>query len=560
MSVLTLSRPARLVSSEWRLDAEYRAARWVHHRLLDFEDEHQRHLDEVAEQCAPGIVRIGRIIARLSRRAKRRKRATEGTWTPDPRPDLCTMLRGRLSTLKKQRDADPRWKAALKWGDDPVGAPKAVRRRRAKDPSKVKRRKNETDEAWEKRFAMLTTDETEEHYAAKVAAAPRRTRREEYRAQLYGERQCYWGTWNALLRSVDQARSDVIKQRKQGFPADWRRPRFGDAQSLSADPVGFRIVDRSHLWWVIDIRIGTGERNEAEWVRVRAKCGNWHHIPEGAKITTAKLVRRKGPGQRWLYSLSLTVEGAQKRPAKMATEGLVSFDWGHREHGHGRAKEGIRAFVWLGDDGKQGEILVPAECRTCLDQIDELKSHVDQRFDARKKALGLRDKNRHTYRRRLLRSGVRTEEEAQWLSWETRKERRINRLRKRWQNLRAETYIQAVRSLRKRYAKFAFETDSNASIKRQQKDEQMKRRSRSNRDLTARYEFVSLCERMGAEIISVSAHNTTRECPSCGHLGDNTPELLTVCASCGIARDKDIGAAKVILRRAEVTLSEQAAE
>lgn len=559
MSILTLSRPAKIVSSEHRLDDEYRAARWAHHRLLDFEDKHQQHLDEVSEQCAPGIVRVGRMIARLSRRAMRRKRSNAGTWTPDPRPQLMASLRIRLSELKKERDADPRWKDALKWADDPVGSPKAVRRRRAKDPSKVKRRKSETDEAWQKRFDMLTSDETEEHYQAKVAAAPRRTRREEYRTNLYTERRCYWGTWNALLRSVDHARNDVLKQRKQGLPADWRRPRFGDAQSLSTEPGGFRIVERSHLWWIIDLRIGTATGKNAEWVRIRAKCGNWHHIPDDANITTAKLTRRKD-GQRWAYSISLTIEGVEKKARTLATTGLVSFDWGHREHGHGRAKEGIRAFVWLGDDGQQGEVIIPAECRRSLDEIDALKSRMDQAFDARKASMRLHDKNRHTYRRRLLRSGVQTEEEGQWLTWEMRYERRVGRLRKRWQNLRKEVYTHAVRDLRSRYAKFAFESESNASIKRQQKDDQMIRRARANRDLTARYEFVELCKRFGAEIVPVSARNTTKECPSCGHLGDNTAELVTVCPACGTARDKDFGAAEVILRRAKGALAKYAAE
>jgi len=559
VTILTLNRPALIISDDVRLDAEFRAARWAHHRLLDFEDQHQRHLDEEAERCAPGIVRVGRIIARLSRRAKRMSRATRGSWTPDPRPQLMASLRVRLAEMKTQRDADPRWKAALAWADEPIGAPKKVRRRRAKDPSKVKRRKSETDEAFEKRFALFTSDETEEHYQKKVAAAPRRTRREEYRAELYTKRRCYWGTWNALLRSVDQARSDVLTQRKKGLPADWQRPRFGDAQSLSAESGGFRIVERGKLWWVIDLRIGTATGKNAEWVRVRAKCGNWHHIPEGASITTAQLTRRKD-GQRWSYSLSLTVDGAQKSAREVSNTGLVSFDWGHREHGHGRAKEGIRAFVWIGDDGQQGEVILPAECRRCLDEIDALKSRMDQAFDARRESMGLREKNRHTYRRRLLRSGVQTDEEGQWLTWEMRYERRVGRLRKRWQNLRKETYVQAVRALRSRYAQFAFESESNASLKRQQKDEQMLRRARANRDLTARYEFVSLCERFGAEIVPVSARNTTKECPSCGHLGDNTAELVTVCPACGTARDKDFGAAKVIFRRAEGALAKHAAE
>lgn len=58
--MLTMCRPARVLSCEIRLDAEYRSARWIHHRLLDFEDEHQRVLDAAAawgfqchDSCGP---------------------------------------------------------------------------------------------------------------------------------------------------------------------------------------------------------------------------------------------------------------------------------------------------------------------------------------------------------------------------------------------------------------------------------------------------------------------------------------------------------------------------
>lgn len=575
--MLTLSRPAKIASSETRLDAEYKSTRWIHHRLLDFEDEHQLVLDAAAEATAPGIVRVGRLLAKLARKAKRRERTTAGSWSPNPRPELAAHLKERLARLRVVRNADERWTAALGWADEEVGEAKQVRRRRAKDPRHVKRRKNESDEAWEKRFALLTADETDEHYAAKVEKASKQTRREAYRAKLYAERRCYWGTWNALCKSVDQARNDVLARRKQGMPAEWRRPKFRDPASLAADSGGFRIVDREGLWWLVEIRLGAGE---AEWVTVRAKCGNWHDVPEDAEFTTAKLTRRQD-GARWSYSLSLTVEGVAKPATDWATSGLVAFDWGHREHGHDNAQDGIRAFVWRGNDGRTGEILIPAECRRTLDEIDALKARLDTTFDARRRGLlaargsqyhdPAHCRNRHSYRRHLERLGVRTDEQSLWLAWETRYERRIMARRKRFRNLRRETYTQAVRDLRKHYAQFAFESERihdalktrkqrGTTIRELQTEDEMIRRKRANRDLTARYEFVSLCERFGAEIVPVPSRNTTRECPTCGKRGENGPELLTACSGCGTTRDKDRGAAVVIFRRAEKVLANHAAE
>ena len=548
--MLVLHRPAKIVSSRLRLDQEYRSARWLHHQLLNFEDAHQKVLDETSELVAPGILRVGRILARLKRRAKRAERSSKGTWAPNPHPKLAERLKERLDALRKQRNNAEQWKTALKWADEQVGEPKQVRRRRAKPAAKIQRRKTESEEAFQKRFQLLTTDESDEHYAEKCAKAPRDTRRDVERKRLYALRHVYWGTWNALLKSVDSARKAVLSRRKQGMPAEWRHPRWDAPNTLSAEAGGFRVLDREGLWWTIEMRVGL----EDEWVRFRAKGGNWHPVGDSAKLVACQLTRRR-EGNRWVYSVSITVDGVSKNEEAFSTTRTVAFDWGHREKGHPRANEGIRAFTWLGDDGKRGEILLPTECRTNLDELDELKSRVDKAFDARK----VPEKNRYVYRRRLMQSGVRTEEETLWLAWETKYERRMLRRRKRIQNLRKETYLLAVRSIRKRYKTFVFEDESAAGLRKKAKDEHLEHRKRSNRDMTARFEFVTMCERFGANIVKVSAHNTTRECPDCGQLVENGPELLVACPGCGVVRDKDQGAARVILKRGTEALANQSA-
>jgi predicted RNA-binding Zn-ribbon protein involved in translation (DUF1610 family) len=90
-------------------------------------------------------------------------------------------------------------------------------------------------------------------------------------------------------------------------------------------------------------------------------------------------------------------------------------------------------------------------------------------------------------------------------------------------------------------------------------EEETRRRKRSNRDMVARYLFLSICERSGAEVLTVPSRNTTRECPACGELAENGPELLIACPSCGMVRDKDHGAAEVILRRGQAALADRAA-
>lgn len=568
MRTLAMSRPARVVSGEAELDAEYRAARYLYHRLLDFEDDHQRVMDEAQEECAPGITRVSKLLARLRKRKRRAERSTG--WVPGHHPAVADALGKRLSELRKTRNADPRWKAAMGWADAP--SPSA--------PARGRTRRKRT-EGWTG-FLMRDHDR-------RVSGRDRRSRREQRRHELYeahagadaNERsRVYWGTWNALTRSVDQARADVLKLRRQGMPAEWRRPRWSDTGSIHADAGGFRVVRRGghdrrgkggaivgDPWWEVKVRLHDG------WARVRAKLGNWHDIPEGAEWRTCKVTRRHVAGS-WRYSVSITVagmpdditysvghvpdvkgHGRKGRRELLAGQGVVGIDWGHREHGHPNEQHGIRAFTWVGDDGRRGEILLPTECRKLLDEIDSMKSRIDTTFQAR----GAPERNRHRYRSRLMRQGVRTEEECRWLQWETRYEKRIARARSRIANVREQTYLEAVRELRVHYEHFVIEDEPGKHHQRLDVDEQSRRRKRQNRDMVARYLFLTICERLGGVIIPVSARNTTRQCPSCGRLAENGPELLIACPGCGTIEDKDERAANEILLRGQVALAEQEA-
>src|SRR5690606_13286701 len=210
MAIKCMSRPAVILDGAAELAAEFSPARWPDRRRLDFEDEHQRLLDDVADQCAPGLRRVARLLAILGRRQRRTERASAGSWKPRERPELVASLRARLAALRAQRDADPRWREALLWADgvDPD----------APDRGKPRRKSGETDEEFAQRCATRRT---------------KLTRREAYRAALYAERRVYWGTWNALLASVETARKAVLKQRKAGVAASWKRPRWDDPCTIS---------------------------------------------------------------------------------------------------------------------------------------------------------------------------------------------------------------------------------------------------------------------------------------------------------------------------------------
>lgn len=547
-TIKAATRPAKILSDEFDIDREMKSARYIYHRLLDFEDEHQKVLDDAAEQCAPGFNRVSKLVACLQGRQKRAARSTG--WAPNPHPKWLAILRSRLNVLKKQRNKNQRWKAALKWADEP--GPNAP------DRGKARRRLRESDEDFTKRCASRRN---------------KATRREEYRLKLYTEHcskkatarsRIHFGTWNGLLAAADQARKSVIKVRASGLPAQIRRPRWDDDSTIYAGQKGFRIINTGggtiiskngvtvgNPWWTIEMRISNG------WVRFKAKLGNWHEIPIDAQMRTAKLTRRKN-GNKWSYSISISIKG-MPAPKKIENNEIVALDWGHREHGHPAEKLGIRVFTWRGNDGDTGEILLPIECRELLDSIDSMKSRVDKAFLARKETLKLKHHNRYGYRKSLLRAGVRSKEECLWLQWEMKYERRMMRARKRIDNLRKNVYITSIHTLREKYSMFAIEDESIIKHRKNDKEESKKHRKRSNRELSARYLFTQLCERSGATMIPVPSRNSTRECPFCGHLSENTSELEIVCESCGFVRDKDYGACEIILRRAKEVLANQAA-
>lgn len=507
MRIKVLNRPAK-VEDSWALEQEFRAARWVYQRLLDFEFQHQAKMSE----AFPKLARVGQLLARLHRRDRWRKRATKGSWTPPEKPQLRVSLTELRAKLKAERDADPRWEQIKKWPLD-----KAAEKQ-------VRRKKDEPDEKFEAR-----------------AASAYRTRREANEIQIYSERRCYWGSFNAARASRDLALKSVIKRRAQGLPADLRRPRWSDPGRIVAKAGGFEILDRGtpdlpeqkpSPWWTLRIRLFEG------WATFRAKLGNCHALPDDAVIKEACLCRVRD-GNRWQYSVSVTVDATWPTQRQLGN-GIVGIDTGHRVMG-----DELRAFVWYGSDGHSGEVRLPTQCAKNLETARKILSDMDLAFDK----LGVKDRNRHSYRKRLLRQGVRTAAESEWLAWEVERERRCSSLRRTARNLREETYTRAIQDLRTRYSRMGVDVVGKG-VQQKQTEAMARHSTRQHRDLVAAYSIKQLCERFGIEDLAVTARNSTAECPQCGHIRKTKEDLWLRCDSCGLTADQDHGAAYVLMCRA----------
>ena len=63
-------------------------------------------------------------------------------------------------------------------------------------------------------------------------------------------------------------------------------------------------------------------------------------------------------------------------------------------------------------------------------------------------------------------------------------------------------------------------------------------------------------ESAGCAVVFVNPHNTTKECSNCGTLSNKTlADRTHDCPSCSLTMDRDLNAAKVILKRATVGIT-----
>lgn len=517
MIKLTMNRPALVrPEDEHRLAREFGRARRAHHALLDFEAAHQAVLDETQAAIVPRMAALIRIVGRLRARPRRHP-------TLAPRAALLAACRAEIVKARKARNDDPRWREACRWPDGI--APECSAR------SGPRRKALETDEQYAERCASRRTT---------------RTRRESYQVSLYAVSHVRACTWCDLQARVKQAVQAVLSRRAKGLPSEWRRPRWDEGHTLiiakTARPEAR--MTRGPLWWEIDWPLYGGGS-----VPIRAKFGNWHDLPSDATIVRLELSRRRR-GHRWRYSVSALVEGMPD--VLPGGGGVVGLDWGHREHGHGAA--GIRAFVWHGDDGRSGEVLIPERARLELDRAAAEQARTDLVFDA----LQTGARHRRSWRRQLERAGVRTADEQAWMTWDARQERRILRALRRAAAIRTECYRQAVRELRRHYGTFVFEDIDAGKIKKKQKATELEHRKRQNRDLSAPYMFRQIAERSGADCLDVDAAYTSRTCSRCGYVDDRSSDVLQACTACGAVVDRDVRAAENILRRGQEALAKRA--
>lgn len=481
----------RILSSTEELDEEFQAALDTHRELLAFEFEHQAMLDA----AYPRIFRVNRILWHLYRR---KNWAEKGRgWKPGLREGLRKKMEELQTQLKKERNADPKWKELLAWPRDPTGA--------------VDRN------------------------------GKPQTRRAAYHAELRARRKVSADTFDERRDAVDFALKTVLKKRKAGKAAGLHKPRWSDGGSLTARirspgklSSAIRIVSQSPCWWTVRMRIG--KKSVAQF---SAKLGSCKPLPDDAQLVRAQLTRTRD-GERWRYSVALTFRGSFESPE--ASGYVVGIDTGHRVRGNE-----LRACYWYGEDGEHGELLLPSEIQYHSDRARRIGAEIDSKYNRlpEEQFTDKKLRNRHAYRRKLMSMPreERTQAELDWLSWEMTQMRKIQYSKKRMQNLRDECYRKFACFLKKRYSLMAIDT-AEESIRQLDTNKVIKR----NRDMSAPYRLRQILANKLMDL-KVEIKNSTRECTQCGHIREGGAVLMLECKACGFREDQDLSAAKTLCRR-----------
>jgi hypothetical protein len=201
----------------------------------------------------------------------------------------------------------------------------------------------------------------------------------------------YWGTYLCV--------EDAAKTFRKGAPPDFHRydgcgrlavqiqgalpasaVRYGD-DADSRVQLDTRPADQvpdargQNPWRRARIRIGSDDTRKPVWCDLVVKMHR--PLPEGAVIKWAWIMaKRIGTHTEW--SLQFVVQRAAGfEPCGRANKGTVAIDAGWRILPNGD----MRSAYWVGDDGREGQVIIPKERLDRLTKVQDLQSIRDKNFD-----------------------------------------------------------------------------------------------------------------------------------------------------------------------------------
>lgn len=393
------------------------------------------------------------------------------------------------------------------------------------------------------------------------------------------------GTWTVQIQTVTP---NPDKGRKGTEPAtmkDLFDPQSRIRNVVQVNSVNFTDWDklprnerRKKARTVLRIRVGSTEKQEPIWVELPMIMHR--PMPENAQIKQVELTRRK-LGRKYDYSVSFTVgipEEPMYQPPAMLNAVAIHLGW--RRQG-----DSLRAGMWMDENGKQGEVLLPNRLIGGFDQADRIKSHRDQLFNETIETLWgwinqcsncpdwLNEQTTHMKQWRshgrlvhLISIWQDNRFDSDSVIWGVlekylHRERHLEdfevNLRDRLVRSRKEIYRVTAARLAEQYATLIVEDMDLKQMSRRPTPEieesRQATKARANRQLVSpgvfRAALVAAFKARGREVIVASSKNITRVHADCGTLvsQDYAADIKVYCPNCDMWYDQDVNACKNLL-------------
>lgn len=330
---------------------------------------------------------------------------------------------------------------------------------------------------------------------------------------------------------------------------------------------------------LLRLRVGMRDR-EPVWLALPVFFHRWP--PLDGKIREIA-VHWWVVGTRTRWSVSIVVEHPSYAEERLADGPAVAVDLCWR-----KSEDGVRVAYWLGEDGRRGELVLPASWLAAMERVQKLRSLRDQHRNALQSALiawidgapgipaWLREERSSMALWRSPRRWMRL-----WRQW---RENRfdgdeagfalLDEWRKRdvhlaeWEgNLREKLlgerehrYRNLAAELSRSYGRVVVEQFDLRQVAAEPGADELPDRARWQRFVTAPSELRAALKNAferdhgKAGYIAVPAHGTTRLCANCETelQGDAGEQLELFCPRCGVWVDQDENACRNLLRRALV--------
>jgi Putative transposase DNA-binding domain len=395
----------------------------------------------------------------------------------------------------------------------------------------------------------------------------------------------YWGTYLHVEQSMGGCRSGapprfmrwdgdghLAVQIQGGMKIE---EAFGQDSRIRIEPLPTEGSKAARKRTRVMFRVGSDEGGGPVFATVQVVLHR--PMPPDARIKWVHLIRRRiATHFQWRVQFVISREAGWDRPDS-APDGIVGIDvgWRIREDGS------LRVAYWVGHDGREAELALPADWLGEMDRVERIRSHRDDNFNAARDGFVAWLK------------GTPADAIPAWLREATatlgqwRAAARLAALVIRWRGDRFpgdEKGFEALEAWRKRDKHlYEFEGNLRDQLQRRREDiyrnfaAKMRRAYRAaavedldlrdfhelpqaeepaaqgalrehTRDACLSLLLRCLKESM-AETKKVPAPDTTKLCPKCGTVGEFPREsLVRTCPGCGDKDDQDRVAAINLLR------------